>query len=61
MYSEINLGDVNATARMREESKERLLSYIKDAEAASTYASGFSKEELTRASLSVDFLSRELS
>lgn len=61
LYSEINLGDVNATARMREESKERLLSYIKDAEAASTYASGFSKEELTRASLSVDFLSRELS
>lgn len=59
-YSDICIGDANTTARMREDSKERILACIKEAENATTYVLELSKEELTRMSLSVDVLSREL-
>lgn len=62
-YLAINLPDENATKRAREDSKDRILSYIKDAlRVISGYTTGrVQKNELTRASLSVDFLIKELS
>ncbi|MPN14124.1 hypothetical protein SDC9_161450 [bioreactor metagenome] len=58
----IALPDENATTRAREESKERILSFIKDAlRVAGGYGQRVQKDELTRASLSVDFLLKELS
>ena len=60
-YLAINLTDENATQRAREASKDRILSFIKDAlRIASGYGQRVQKDELTRASLSVDFLVREL-
>jgi hypothetical protein len=60
-YSSINLLDENATRRARDESKERALSFIKDAlRVVSGYGQRVQKNELTRASLSVDFLLKEL-
>lgn len=61
-YCLINLDEENATKRAREETKERVLSYIKD---TLRVISGYnyqkvSKNELTRSSLSVDFLIEEL-
>jgi hypothetical protein len=62
-YALINLSDENATKRVREESKERTMSFLKDALRVITN-SGFNqrdqKNELARASLSVDFLLKEL-
>ena len=60
-YLAINLTDENATQRAREASKDRILSFIKDAlRIVSGYGQRVQKDELTRASLSVDFLVREL-
>ena len=60
-YLTINLTDENATQRAREASKDRILSFIKDAlRIVSGYGQRVQKDELTRASLSVDFLVREL-
>ena len=60
-YMEIKLADENATLRARETSKDRILSFIKDAlRIVSGYGQRVQKDELTRASLSVDFLVREL-
>lgn len=60
-YLSINLTDENATQRAREASKDRILSFIKDAlRIVSGYGQRVQKDELTRASLSVDFLVREL-
>jgi hypothetical protein len=60
-YSSINLPDENATHRARDESKERALSFIKDAlRVVSGYGQRVQKNELTRASLSVEFLLKEL-
>jgi len=62
-YSVINLSDTNATRRSRDESKERALSFLKDAHRIivnSRYGHQDQKNELTRASLSVDFLFKEL-
>lgn len=60
-YLTINLTDENATQRAREASKDRVLSFIKDAlRIVSGYGQRVKKDELTRASLSVDFLVREL-
>lgn len=60
-YSTIKLQDEKATQRAKEEAKDRTLSFIKD---AMRVISGVSlknqKNELTRASLSVEFLIREL-
>lgn len=60
-YMSINLRDINATQRAREDSKERTLAFIKDAlQIISGYSQKIQKDELTRASLSVDFLIKEL-
>lgn len=60
-YLAINLTDENATQRAREASKDRILSFIKDAlRIVSGYGQRVQKDELTRASLSVDFLVREI-
>lgn len=60
-YLAIKLADENATQRARENSKDRILSFIKDALGiVSGYGQRVQKDELTRASLSVDFLVREL-
>lgn len=60
-YLSIRLRDDNATQRARNDSKDRILSFIKDALRIVTgYGQKVQKDELTRASLSVDFLVREL-
>lgn len=60
-YTAINLQDEKATRRARDESKERSLSFIKDAlRVISGYSQRVPKNELARASLSVDFLLKEL-
>lgn len=60
-YVSINLQDSNATQRAREDSKDRILSFIKDTlRVISWSGQRIQKNELTRASLSVDFLVREL-
>lgn len=60
-YSIYALPDENATRRSREESKERALSFIKDAlRVMSGNNQRIQKNELARASLSVDFLLKEL-
>lgn len=60
-YLSINLRDSNATQRAREDSKDRTLAFIKDAlHIVSGYSLRIQKNELTRASLSVDFLLKEL-
>lgn len=61
LYLTISLCDENATARAREESKDRILSFIKDAlRMVVGYSQRIPKNELQRASLSVDFLLKEL-
>jgi hypothetical protein len=62
-YSVINLIDENATKRSRDESKERALAFLKDALRVimnSGYGQRDQKNELARASLSVDFLLKDL-
>ena len=60
-YTAINLSDDNATRRARDESKDRALSFIKEAlRVISGYSQRVQKNELARASLSVDFLMKEL-
>jgi hypothetical protein len=60
-YITINLQDEKATLRARDESKDRALSFIKDAHRViSGYSQRVQKNELARASLSVDFLLKEL-
>lgn len=61
LYLTISLSDENATARAREESKDRILSFIKDAlRMVVGYSQRIPKNELQRASLSVDFLLKEM-
>ena len=62
-YFAINLQDENATKRAREDSKEHALSFIKDTlrVLAGYNTQRVQKDELTRTSLSVDFLIKELS
>lgn len=60
-YLSIALPDVNATHRAREEAKDRVLSFVKDAlRVISGYSQRAQKNELARASISVDFLLKEL-
>jgi hypothetical protein len=60
-YSIINFSDENAARRSREESKERAISFIKDAlRIIVGYNKRNQKNELSRASLSVDVLLKEL-
>lgn len=61
-YMTISLQDAMATQRARDESRDRALSFVKDAlRVISGYNQRVQKNELTRASLSVDFLLKELS
>lgn len=60
-YLAFNFADEKSTQRVRETAKERVLSFIKDAlNVLSGYGQKVQKDELTRASLSVDFLLREM-
>jgi len=62
-YSIIKLNDDNATKRSREESKERIMAFLKDALRVINNLNSRQndqKNELYRASLSVDFLLKEL-
>jgi hypothetical protein len=62
-YSIINLSDENATKRSREESKERAVAFLKDALriiANSGYGQRDQKNELARASYSVELMIKEL-
>ena len=60
-YSSIHLQDEKATERTRNEAKDRVLSFVKDAlRIISGYNQRIQKNELARASLSVDFLLKEL-
>jgi len=62
-YTVISLSDENATKRSRDESKERALSYLKDALRLimnSSYGQKDQKNELIRASLSLNYLLKEL-
>jgi len=60
-YMTIRLQDEMATKRAREESKDYTLSFLKDAlRIISGYSPRVQKNELVRASLSVDFLMKEL-
>lgn len=60
-YMTISLPDPNTTTRARDESKDRILSFIKDAlRMVVGYSQRIQKNELQRASLSVDFLLKEL-
>lgn len=60
-YTVISLSDDNATKRSRDESKDRTISFMKDAlRVISGYNQRVQKNELARASLSVDFLLKEL-
>jgi hypothetical protein len=59
LYQGINLTDNNATERIRTQSKERIISYLKDALWVTTIISTTSKEELIRCSHSLNFLEYE--
>ena len=60
-YLSICLHDENATKRARDDSKDRALSFIKDTlRVISGNYQRVQKNELTRSSLSVDFLIKEL-
>lgn len=63
-YLTINFADTKATERSRNESKDRIMSFLKDALRITTntmLGQGNQKNELSRASLSIDFLLGELS
>ena len=63
-YLSIMMQDSNATARGRNESKERLISFLKDALRLTTnsqFGQSDVKNELSRAALSIEFLVGELS
>lgn len=61
-YNSISLSDEKATERSRNESKERILSYLKDALRLMTTGVGFKvqKNELSRASISIETLREEM-
>jgi len=64
-YMKINLSDPQATQRSRNESKERILTFIKDAlwvlsPSSGSMTGGRAKDELARCSHSINFLSQEL-
>ena len=64
-YLNINLADPLATQRTRTESKERILTFIKDAlwvlsPSSGSLTGGRAKDELARCSHSINFLSQEL-
>lgn len=60
-YSTFDLSDNNATIRMREEAKERIMSYLKDAARLLSDPSLNGKNEMARIAISIDFLTEALS
>lgn len=65
LYEEIELVDEKATERTRAESKDRILSFLKDAlwimgQTGNLSSTGRGKEELARCSHSITFLEQEL-
>jgi hypothetical protein len=62
-YLSISFADAKATERSRTESKDRIMSFLKDAlriTTNSTFGQKEQKNELARASISIDFLLEEL-
>jgi hypothetical protein len=62
-YTSINLSDEKATERSKKESKERIMSFLKDALRVisnSNFGQRNQKNELSRAALSIEFLLSEL-
>ena len=60
VYQAISLPDEKATERMREEAKERMQSFLKDGVRMLTTTTVPNKNELARASISIDFLTEAL-
>jgi len=62
LYSGLNLGDAKATERSRNESKDRITSFLKDALWVVQNHGGTNqlKNELSRSAISIDFLVEEL-
>lgn len=60
VYMGIALPDDKATERMREEAKERMQSFLKDGARMLTTTTVPNKNELARASISIDFLAEAL-
>ena len=56
VYMGIDLPDPKATERMREEAKERMISFLKDGARMLTTTTVPNKNELARAAISIDFL-----
>ena len=64
-YQILNLSEVKATERSRGESRDRILSFLKDAlwvmnQSGSATTAGRAKDELARCSHSINFLSQEI-
>lgn len=55
-YETIYLPDPNMTERIRAEAKDRMISFLKDALRMVSATSNMSKNELSRAAISIDFL-----
>ncbi len=60
MYAGIKLPDEKSTERSRNEAKERMVSYLKDAARLTSTASNMDKNELSRIQISLDFLMEAL-
>ena len=55
-YETISLPDTIATERMRNEAKDRMVSFLKDAMRMVSATNNMNKNELSRAAISIDFL-----
>lgn len=60
-YTTILLTDENATKRMRDEAKDRIISFLKDGMRILAVTGAVPKNELARAAISIDFLTEALS
>ena len=59
-YESIFLPDAIATERMRNEAKDRMISFLKDAMRMVSATNNMNKNELSRAAISIDFLTEAL-
>ena len=59
-FETINLPDMVATERMRNEAKDRMVSFLKDAMRMVSATNNMNKNELARAAISIDFLAEAL-
>lgn len=60
-FTAIKLTDAKATERMRDEAKERMMSFLKDGARILSSSQMNNKNELSRAAISIDFLTEALS